>query len=93
MQDELDYYDAIDTLDRVHKATLSLENKFQTKREGKSVDLVRFILSTEYAFSQDYDLPRDFNNLKAEILAFFPRASTSQDSISSNPPSPPNRVR
>lgn len=67
MQDELDQYDAIDTLDRVHKAVLSLENKLQTKRDGKSVDLVRFILSTDYAFGQDYALPSGLNNIKADL--------------------------
>ena len=64
---ELDQYDSIDALDRVHKATLSLENKLQTKRGGVSVDLVRLILSTDFAFKQDADLPSSYNNMKADL--------------------------
>jgi len=46
--------DGIDGLEKTNGVTLSLENKLQTKRgaEGdlKSIDLVRFIVSTDYLF-------------------------------------------
>lgn len=64
---ELDQYDSIDALNRGHKAVLSLENKLQTKRDGESVDLLRFILSTEFVFKQDYELPSSFNNIKVDL--------------------------
>ncbi len=47
-------FDSIDSLDYQNGISLSLENKFQTKRsnpEGsKSVDLLRFIVSTDYLY-------------------------------------------
>lgn len=41
-------FDAIDALDRAHVVKLSLENKLQTKRNNKSVDLIRWIVETDY---------------------------------------------
>jgi len=64
---ELDYYDAIDAYGRVHKAVFSIENKLQTKRNGQNVDLVRLILSADYALKQDADLPSGYNNLGVDL--------------------------
>lgn len=64
---ELDQYDEIDALNRVHRATLSLENKLQTKRDGENVDLVRLILSTDYAFKDDAALKSSFNNVTLDL--------------------------
>ena len=46
-------FDEIDSIDRENKVTLSLENKLQTKRDDKSCDLARLIVSTDYLFKQD----------------------------------------
>ncbi len=52
--DNLNQYDEIDALDTENHVTLSLENKLQTKRKSgdsmASVDLVRFIVGTDYLF-------------------------------------------
>ena len=52
--DNLHQFDSIDNIDRANGFALSLENKLQTKRpEGdgmKTVDLVRFIVSSDYDF-------------------------------------------
>lgn len=56
-------FDGIDTIDKYNGFVLSLENKLQTKRkyrgELKTVDLARFIVSTDYTF-----------RLKKKSLAF-----------------------
>ncbi|MDP1852644.1 MAG: LPS assembly protein LptD [Candidatus Omnitrophota bacterium] len=43
-------FDGIDSIAKSNSASLGLENKLQTKRSGKSVDLVRFIMDTRYDF-------------------------------------------
>lgn len=52
--DNLNQFDEIDALDTENHVTLSLENKLQTKRKSgetmSSVDLLRFIVSTDYLF-------------------------------------------
>lgn len=42
--------DAVDAITRGNTATLSLSNKFQTKRNGQSVDFVDLLITTEYVF-------------------------------------------
>ncbi len=53
----LTQYDSIDALDTENNITLSLENKLQTKRgtagSQASVDLLRFIINTDYMFRLD----------------------------------------
>jgi LPS-assembly protein len=45
----LDQFDpAIDNLFRIHQFEFGLENKLQTKRNGQIVDLLRFLVSTNY---------------------------------------------
>lgn len=55
--DNLTQYDEIDALDTQNGVTLSLENKLQTKRGAAdsmaSVDLLRFIVGTDYLFRLD----------------------------------------
>ncbi|VAX36940.1 hypothetical protein MNBD_UNCLBAC01-1834 [hydrothermal vent metagenome] len=45
---QLDSFDGIDSLTNEHSISFSLENKLQTKRNGKSIDLVRFLLSSPF---------------------------------------------
>ena len=40
--------DTVDTITRGNTATLSLSNKLQTKRNGQSVDLIDFLITTDY---------------------------------------------
>ncbi|MFH0753411.1 MAG: LPS assembly protein LptD [Candidatus Omnitrophota bacterium] len=46
--DKLFQYDTIDAKDKIDNFSLGLENKLQTKRNGKSVDLVRALLSSNF---------------------------------------------
>lgn len=41
-------FDEIDAIDRKDTLTFELENKLQTKRGGSSVDLLRFLITTDY---------------------------------------------
>jgi len=62
----------IDSVDEIHRgntATLSLSNKLQTKRNGSSVDLVDFLITTDYVLDPktgDNAIlnPREGENLK-----------------------------
>ncbi len=65
--DSLEQFDSVDALARAHQAILSLENKLQTKRDGVSVDLVRTIVSTDFAFQEDTALPSSFNNVDVTL--------------------------
>lgn len=62
--DNLNQFDEIDALDTANGVKLALENRLQTKRmsgdQMKSVDLLTFIVSTDYQFR----LERDFWGLK-----------------------------
>jgi LPS-assembly protein len=49
----LDQFDTIDTLDRSHRISFGLENKLQTKRDGKPVDLARLVLETPFLLKED----------------------------------------
>ena len=40
--------DAVDAITRGNTATLNLSNKLQTRRDGQSVDLVDFLITTDY---------------------------------------------
>jgi len=46
--DNLLQFDEIDSIARSEAVTLSIENKLQTKRNNKTVDVLRFITSTDY---------------------------------------------
>ena len=43
--------DGVDSVTRGNTASLSLSNKLQTKRKGQSVDLVDFLITTNYVFN------------------------------------------
>ncbi len=73
---QLDTFDGVDSLDNIHSINFSLENKFQTKRDGKSVDLMRGVIGTDFrlkehptgggfdAISADFDIhPTDYFSL------------------------------
>ena len=71
-KDNLYQMDVIDSLEKENYVALSLENKFQTKRGGKTVDLVRSNISVDYHFimkkkSFDFEDGGQFRNLKFEI--------------------------
>lgn len=63
---QLDSFDSIDDLDRMHLLTFSLENKLQTKRNDKTVELLRFILESDYRLKED---PKDsgFDEARADM--------------------------
>ena len=46
--------DSVDALTSSNSATLQLSNKLQTKRDGESVDLVDFLVTTSYNFTPNY---------------------------------------
>lgn len=46
-------FDAIDTLVRSHGMTFGYENKLQTKRLGKSADILRFLVSSNFYLKED----------------------------------------
>lgn len=47
---KLKQIDEVDSITRSNKATLELSNKLQTKRSGANVDLVDFIVKSDYVF-------------------------------------------
>jgi len=47
---KLKQIDSVDALDGSNSATLSLDNKFQTKRDGKSVDFADFKIDSLYTY-------------------------------------------
>jgi hypothetical protein len=51
--DRLTAFDNIDSISAQNKATLSLENKLQTKRNGTSVDFLNFIVDSPYYFNME----------------------------------------
>jgi hypothetical protein len=55
-------FDEIDSIRGSNGFILSIENKIQTKRDGVSVDLVDFILATDYQFKVDQDITPAFAN-------------------------------
>lgn len=65
--DNLNQFDSIDVLDTQDHAILTLENKLQTKRGGSAVDLVDFIISTDYLFRLNRD-NTSFKNQKFKYV-------------------------
>ncbi len=49
---KLDQFDGLDGLIRDHTITFGVENKLQTKREGKSVDLARAIITSPFRLKE-----------------------------------------
>jgi len=63
---QLDQFDSIDSLARSHSAVFSLENKLQTKRDGESVDLLRWVIDTDFKLKEDPG-SGGFNNIDNNI--------------------------
>ncbi len=89
--DQLDNFDRIDTILRDHTVGFSLENKLQTKRDGKNVDLLRGILSSDFRL-KEYPGAGGFDHVKTDIefkpadwLIFYSDTDydTNQDHLSS----------
>ena len=51
--DQLDSFDGVDSLDINHDLTFTLENKLQTKRNDKSVELLRALISVPFPLKED----------------------------------------
>lgn len=63
---QLDSFDAIDAITRAHSIVFGVENKLQTKRNDKSVDLVRVINSVDFLLKEDPG-KGGFNTINADI--------------------------
>ncbi len=50
---QIDQFDATDNLKRKHSITFEVENKLQTKRDDESVDLLRWILTSEFYLKEN----------------------------------------
>ena len=73
-------FDDIDLITRQNKLDIGIENKVQTKREGASVDLLRFLLSTDYLF-KGYPGSNHFDHINTDFDFFpYPWLSFSGDS-------------
>ncbi len=66
-KDILIQLDDVDALEMQDKVTLALENKFQTKRNGISVDLATLILSSDYNVEHTSTLDSGFLNFKYDL--------------------------
>ncbi len=55
--DRLNQFDSIDSRDLVNNVHFSLENKLQTKRKNKSVDLIRAIIESDYSLIRSVKNP------------------------------------
>lgn len=62
----LDEFDGLDTITNRNSINFALENKFQTKREGKSVDMARAIISTPFRLKEDPS-PSGFDGIDVDI--------------------------
>ncbi|MDP3730170.1 MAG: hypothetical protein Q8R14_01425 [Candidatus Omnitrophota bacterium] len=63
-------FDEIDAIREQNGFLLSVENKLQTKRDGVSVDLVDFLISTDYQFKLKQDVFPTFKNLDYKTRKF-----------------------
>lgn len=63
---DLVQFDAIDNEVRAHGMTFALDNKLQTKRNGKSVDLLRFVTASDFYLKED-SRRGGFNNVRTEM--------------------------
>lgn len=64
---DLRNFDEIDAISKSNSANIAIENKLQTKLEGKSVDLVRHILSSDYIFRGNNINGRLSDIIKSEL--------------------------
>jgi len=64
--DQLDSFDEIDNLDIEHTINFSIENKLQTKRNNKTVELLRAIISTDFRL-KEHQSKGGFDQIKTDI--------------------------
>ncbi len=62
----LDQFDAIDSRQREHSINFGIDNKLQTKRDGKIVDLLRMLVSTDFYLKESLN-GGGFNKINADI--------------------------
>ncbi len=62
----LDNFDGVDSIQRDHTIGLSLENKLQTKRNKKIVDLLRAIVSTDFRL-RDHIEKGGFDQVRTDV--------------------------
>ena len=62
----LDSFDSIDTQVREHKIAFSAENKLQTKRDEKSVDLARLVIESNYHL-KEHTGRTGFNDVTSDL--------------------------
>lgn len=64
-------FDGVDAIDKTNSLTPSLEQKLQTKRRAgtgwRSVDLARFVLSTDYTFKGENDSGGQMGNVSGDL--------------------------
>ncbi|MDZ4242607.1 MAG: LPS assembly protein LptD [Candidatus Omnitrophota bacterium] len=63
---QLDQYDGIDAYTRGHTIVFGFENKLQTKRDKKSVDLARILVETDFRLKEDPG-KGGFNDIRSKI--------------------------
>ncbi len=63
---QLDSFDGVDSLSNVHSINFSLENKLQTKRNRKVVELLRFVLSSPFNLKESSS-KGGFGAIRADI--------------------------
>ena len=63
---ELDSFDSVDRLGNAHSLSFSIENKLQTKRSDKTVELLRTIISVPFLL-KEHPGKGGFNTIKTDI--------------------------
>ena len=63
---QLDSFDSIDSLDNAHSIQFSIENKLQTKRNNKTVELLRAIISTPFRL-KEHPAKGGFSTISTDI--------------------------
>ncbi|NTV30262.1 MAG: LPS assembly protein LptD [Candidatus Omnitrophica bacterium] len=73
MSDDLYGFDSVDSRSKIDKFSLGIDNALQTKHEGKSVDLFRSLLTSEYRLHDDPSGGDRFGDHKIEN-EFYPNS-------------------
>jgi len=75
--DQIDSFDSVDSLAINHSLTFTLENKLQTKRNNKSVELLRALISVPFPLKEDVSkggfgiIKTDIDFRPVDRLTFF----------------------
>ncbi|MEI6438543.1 MAG: LPS assembly protein LptD [Candidatus Omnitrophota bacterium] len=77
-------FDAVDARDRIDKFGLGLESKFQTKRDGKSVDLLRTLLTSDLRMRDDPS-GASFGDVKLDNEVILNKYVTTSHDLTYNP--------